>query len=599
MITQSHSPMALSASDIMDASLDAIMVTDQSGVLTMVNQSARILFGFVGGCGGGGDDDPIMSSNTNTTIPATMVGRNLASLLMIGDLTTTTQSPSSSSCEEEIIITPESLLKDLPFMNNNQKELKGRKYDGTEFPVKLHVRMIVEKNAFVVVCRDLTTTPPPLQDDKPGEEVLLVSEHNNNSKNNNNSNHNKNKTATTTTNYEEHLNQSILDTSFDAILVTNQHGEIVTANPATLTIFGYDALDQVVGHNVSILVGGNDHADQPVAYMEKFCERGGRSANLGKKRHMAGRRRDGEEFPCRVGVRKVPDSDCFVSFIQDTTQEQKILSLAIENKAAEELLFNMLPHEIAHRLKDDPGHIADHFGEATIMFADIVGFTKTSSALSPIQVVSMLNSIFSRFDENLDKYGLNKVKTIGDCYMVTCIPAGQERSPAKRCAAVCHFAMDMIHAIEEYNNNNNNNNKQEQQERSPPPLSMRIGVNTGPVVAGVVGTKRFLYDIWGDAVNVASRMESTGVPGQVQVTQAVVQTVQSDPESAQQFGFARRGMVQVKGIGEMETFFIETRRKMKRKDHWGMLRSKVKQQSTLKMMELMKHLDQLEVSMEA
>lgn len=311
-------------------------------------------------------------------------------------------------------------------------------------------------------------------------------------------------------------------------------------NEATTTAFGYEA-EEMIGQNVALICGGG-HAALHAEYMRHFNERGGRSHFVGKLRALVARRKDGSEFPCRVGVHGVPGSDLLVGFIHDITTEIEATNLAVEKKSAEALLFNMLPRDIAKRLQDEPGHIADHYHRATVLFADIVGFTSLSSKLPPIDVVSFLNRIFSRFDECVEYYGLNKLKTIGDCYMVTCIPGCTD--PASSCAAVCHFACDIIKILIEDN-----------AEHPEQPLAMRVGVNTGPVIAGVVGTQRFLYDIWGDTVNVASRMESTGVAGKVQVSQAVVDTLARIDE----FACTKRGTVKVKGIGEMETYFIDER----------------------------------------
>jgi class 3 adenylate cyclase len=241
-----------------------------------------------------------------------------------------------------------------------------------------------------------------------------------------------------------------------------------------------------------------------------------------------------------------------VGFVRNITKELAAMQVAVEKQAAENLLVNMLPEEVAQRLKDDPGHIADHFTDATVLFADIVGFTSMSNEMEPIAVVALLNDLFSRFDEALDKYGLNKVKTIGDCYMVTSIPGPKDQP--KACAAVCHFAMDLIEELEKYNLENPNSKK---------PLNVRVGINCGPLVAGVVGKKRFLYDIWGHAVNMASRMESTGVPGRIQVTKEVIENISGD-----EFVFERRGMVQVKGIGEVEAFFLTNRKEIRAQQYW-------------------------------
>ena len=396
-----------------------------------------------------------------------------------------------------------------------------------------------------------------------------------------------------------------LEASLDAVFLVNVEGVIVYVNNAALRHFGYLKKEELIGENCSILVADDQHRQEHDRYMKQFNDRGRTSRALGIRRAEMARRKDGSTFPCRLGVQKLPSpSKLLVGYIQDVTQEERATQLAIEKRAAEVLLYNMLPTEIAQRLKEDPTHIADHFAEATILFADIVGFTKKSSTLAPIDVVRFLNDIFSRFDKRLDERGLNKVKTIGDCYMVTSIPGMADnvvchrywwktcilmffilfrflpdcKNPPKTAAAVCHFAMDMIIEIEKYNAENPEH-----------PLNMRIGINTGPVVAGVVGTKRFLYDIWGDAVNVASRMESTGVPGRIQVTQAVVDIV-----SNKEFEFSKRGTVQVKGIGEMETYFLDERKEDEKKDsHWKSLGNRFV--GTAKDLELLQSLRQLNI----
>ncbi|EED91445.1 guanylate or adenylate cyclase, partial [Thalassiosira pseudonana CCMP1335] len=200
-----------------------------------------------------------------------------------------------------------------------------------------------------------------------------------------------------------------------------------------------------------------------------------------------------------------------------------------ERQASDSLLFNILPEHIAYRLKQDPSHIADHYDNTTILFADIVGFTDRTSSMSPHDVVTMLNDIFSRFDYLVGIYDLNKVKTIGDCYMVTSIPS--DKLEHDGCARVCRFALDLLKAVRDFNNTAPQHG----------PINFRIGVATGSVVAGVVGTKRFLFDMWGDAVNVAARMEQSGLPGQIQVTQEVVTSAGSD------FTFELRGTLTIKG----------------------------------------------------
>lgn len=217
-----------------------------------------------------------------------------------------------------------------------------------------------------------------------------------------------------------------------------------------------------------------------------------------------------------------------------------------EQKVSERLLLNVLPHAIAERLKGRPDIIADGFTEViaddctevTVLFADIVGFTKFSCGVSAKALVDVLNDIFTRFDAIADARGLEKIKTIGDSYMAA---AGLPEPVADHPMRAAHMALDMIKALDDYN------------ALSHHKLQIRIGLDTGAVVAGVIGKRKFLYDLWGDVVNTASRMESDGVPGRIQVTEAARQRL-SEP-----FIFESRGPVFVKGKGEMQTWFLNGR----------------------------------------
>jgi adenylate cyclase len=217
-----------------------------------------------------------------------------------------------------------------------------------------------------------------------------------------------------------------------------------------------------------------------------------------------------------------------------------------EQKVSERLLLNVLPHSIAERLKGRPEVtadgftevIADSFAEVTVLFADIVEFTKFAESVDPEVVVDVLNDIFSRFDQIADKHGLEKIKTIGDAYMVA---AGLPVPVADHANRVANMALDMIEAIERYN------------EHSGHKLKVRVGMDTGAVVAGVIGKRKFLYDLWGDVVNTASRMESHGVPGRIQLTDAARQRL------SERFLFEERGTIDVKGKGAMHTWFLSGR----------------------------------------
>jgi len=217
-----------------------------------------------------------------------------------------------------------------------------------------------------------------------------------------------------------------------------------------------------------------------------------------------------------------------------------------EQKVSERLLLNVLPHAIAERLKGRPEIIASDFSEViaddctevTVLFADIVGFTKFSDGVSAKVLVDVLNDIFTRFDVIADARGLEKIKTIGDAYMAA---AGLPDPVANHPIRAAHMALDMNEALESYN------------EISHHKLQMRIGLDTGAVVAGVIGKRKFLYDLWGDVVNTASRMESDGVAGRIQLTEATRQRL-SEP-----FIFEARSPIHVKGKGKMQTWFLNGR----------------------------------------
>ncbi len=210
--------------------------------------------------------------------------------------------------------------------------------------------------------------------------------------------------------------------------------------------------------------------------------------------------------------------------------------LGEEQAKSESLLLNILPRQVAGRLKHSTSTIADGFQEATILFADLAGFTRLSSTLAPDQVVHLLNEVFSAFDRLAEKHGLEKVKTIGDAYMVV---GGIPEPRADHPHAVARMALEMRETVSDLNRQHGWS------------LRIRIGMNTGPVVAGVIGLKKFIYDLWGDAVNIASRMESTGIENEIQVTRSTFERL--NPE----FVLEPRGHVQVKGKGEMETWLLK------------------------------------------
>jgi class 3 adenylate cyclase len=208
-------------------------------------------------------------------------------------------------------------------------------------------------------------------------------------------------------------------------------------------------------------------------------------------------------------------------------------------RLSEDLLANILPARIAEQLKDGPETVAQGFSNVTLLFADIVGFTRLAEKLSPREVVDLLNQIFSRFDLLTERLGLEKIKTIGDEYML----AGGLPEPRRgHAAAVAEAALQMMEAIETINRKTGRN------------LDLRIGIHSGEVVAGVIGSRKFSYDVWGDTVNTASRMQSQSVPGRIQVSQAAYERLKHA------FEFKPRGSLRVRGKGRMKTWYLEARK---------------------------------------
>ena len=211
---------------------------------------------------------------------------------------------------------------------------------------------------------------------------------------------------------------------------------------------------------------------------------------------------------------------------------------AVERQRSEQLLLNVLPVSIARRLKAGERPLADRFETASVLFADLVGFTPMSERLAPEEVIELLDGLFSRFDEVADRLGLEKIKTVGDSYMVVGgLPEPHADAPEK----IAEMALLLCEVVEDF--------------RTPSGarLDLRIGIDIGPVVAGVIGTHKFTYDLWGDTVNTASRMESQGVEGGIQVTHRAYERLRH------LYVFDTRGVVEVKGKGEMITYLLTGR----------------------------------------
>lgn len=223
----------------------------------------------------------------------------------------------------------------------------------------------------------------------------------------------------------------------------------------------------------------------------------------------------------------------FNGMIDDINQKNVVIET--KNRENEELLLNVLPAPIANRLRGGEKGIADGFAEVTVAFADLVGFTALSSEMPPAEVVTLLNGLFTRFDVAAQELGIEKIKTVGDAYMAVCglpipVPNHAER--------MVRMAIRMVHITREHAMEHGVS------------MKLRVGINSGPVVAGVIGKSKYIYDLWGDTVNLASRMESGGIPDSVQVTRPVYEKLKD------QFVFEARGEIEVKGKGNVEAWVL-------------------------------------------
>jgi class 3 adenylate cyclase len=220
-------------------------------------------------------------------------------------------------------------------------------------------------------------------------------------------------------------------------------------------------------------------------------------------------------------------------------QEQAFVhELQKEREKSERLLLSILPVPVAERLKHTQDIIADNVEDVSVMFVDIVDFLPLSTSMPPVEMVKMLNAVFSTFDALVDQYKLEKIKTNGDCYMVV---GGLPLPNAEHLEAIAGMALDVLASTSSFSRNDGK------------PFQLRLGIHTGPVIAGVIGTKKFAYDLWGDTVNIASRMESQGLPGTIQVTQDVYERLQDC------YLFQPRGEITVKGKGNMMTYLLTGR----------------------------------------
>jgi adenylate cyclase len=312
---------------------------------------------------------------------------------------------------------------------------------------------------------------------------------------------------------------------------------ITYVNPAFERLTGYSA-EEVIGRNCRFLQG-NETDQAGVKALREALRRG-----KGCEVILSNYRKDGTQFWNELTISPIYDANGhlthFVGIQTDITdRKQAQEALHYQQEQTENLLLNILPKPIAERLKQEPSTIADSFEQVSVLFADLVGFTEFSTRRSAKQLVEFLNLIFSEFDQLAEKHGLEKIKTVGDAYMVV---AGLPMSRNDHAEAIAEMALDMQQVLANVN------------VKTGEAFSMRIGINSGSVVAGVIGLKKFSYDLWGDTVNTASRMESLGLPGAIQVTAETYEQLRD------RYLFEERGIISVKGKGEMTTYLLKGRK---------------------------------------
>lgn len=308
---------------------------------------------------------------------------------------------------------------------------------------------------------------------------------------------------------------------------------LIYVNPAFERMTGYSA-SEVLGTNCRFLQG--QYKQQQGLNVLRHAIKAQRNCTVTLKNF----RKDGTQFWNELTISPVFDDggklSHFVGIQVDVSlRVQAERSLRLEKNKTERLLLNVLPKPIVEQLKEVQGTLAEQFPSATILFADLVGFTSHANELKPLVLVDKLNQIFSAFDRLAAKHGVEKIKTVGDAYMAA---AGLPLPHADHLGAIASLALAMQQEIQSFT------------WTSGDPIKLRIGIHTGPVVAGVIGIQKFIYDLWGDTVNIAARMEQSGEPQQIQVTQAVYDQLRD------RYQFTPRGPVEIKGKGLMPTYWL-------------------------------------------
>jgi PAS domain S-box-containing protein len=333
----------------------------------------------------------------------------------------------------------------------------------------------------------------------------------------------------------EKMYRSIFENCVEGIFQLLPNGRYISANPSLAEIYGYGSPTEMTESVTNV---GEQLYVQPRRWEELLAYLRGYDSVSEFESEV--RRKDGSLIWISESVRVIKNGAGEVlhyeGSVQDITNRRTTeAELRQQRLLSERLLSNVLPQPIAERLKRGQKTIADHFTEVTVLFADLVSFTHLSSHSSPKELVELLNRIFSKFDALAERHGLEKIKTIGDAYMVV---GGLPTPTPTHVSAIADMALDLQNSITQFTT------------QAGLPIQLRVGIHTGPVIAGIIGTRKFSYDLWGNTVNVASRMESQGEPGRIQVTAAVYDRLKK------RYHLEARGEIEVKGKGLMPTYWL-------------------------------------------
>ena len=328
---------------------------------------------------------------------------------------------------------------------------------------------------------------------------------------------------------------SIVENAMEGIFQSTPDGGYLSANPALAKLYGYDSPEELISSVKNI---SEQLYVDPARRLEFVAAMEADRAVSGFESLV--RRKDGQKIWVSENVRAVRDGKGVLMYyegtVSDITERKSAQeALKVQQDQTEKLLLNILPKPIAERLKLEQSTIADSFEQVSVLFADIVGFTELSARMSPTELVKRLNVIFSHFDQLAEMYGVEKIKTIGDAYMVV---GGLPTPRDDHASAIAQMALGMQAQIAKLS------------AETGEKLAIRVGINSGPVVAGVIGVSKFTYDLWGDTVNVAARMEVTGVGGCIQVTDVTYELLKD------KYVFEKRGVIPVKGKGDMITYWL-------------------------------------------